>query len=213
MRLFEKERPVTMSQVIGQTVAKRQIRTALRYGWGGKAYWFSGPSGCGKTTFAHILARMGADEFFVQEFDSGHELNTEALNQIEEAMHLTAWGKGGRAYIVNEAHGLRAWVVRRLLGLLERIPSHVVFIFTTTQAGQLKLFEDNTDASPLLSRCIQIELNNKLLAKPFALRAKAIAHRERLDGRPLVDYLALAERCKCNMRMMLQEIESGKMLR
>jgi len=156
---------------------------------------------------------MGADDFFIAEFDSGHELTTDAVNDIEDSMHYTAWGKGGRCIIVNEAHGLRAWVVRRLLGLLERLPSHVVFIFTTTAEGQLHLFDGNVDASPLLSRCIHLELSNKYLTKPFAKWCKQIAKWEKLDGRPLKDYMELATKCNNNLRMMLQYVEAGDMRR
>ena len=38
--LYEIYRPTAMCHVIGQTVAKRQIRTTLKYGWGGKAFIF-----------------------------------------------------------------------------------------------------------------------------------------------------------------------------
>jgi DNA polymerase III gamma/tau subunit len=209
--LYEHYRPGCMREVIGQTVAKRQIRTALGFGWGGKAWWFYGPSGSGKTTMVNIVARMGAEDFYITEFDSGHELNTEVLNDIEEHMHYSAPGKGGRAYIVNEAHGLRAPIVRRLLGLLERLPQHVAFFFTTTAEGQLKLFDDNVDAGPLLSRCVQVEVSNKMLTNPFARHAKWIAKREKLDGRPLQDYIELVERCNGNLRMVLQEIQAGCM--
>jgi hypothetical protein len=39
--------------------------------------------------------------------------------------------KGGRAVIINEAHGLRKDVIRQLLVTLERIPPHVVWVFTS----------------------------------------------------------------------------------
>ena len=211
--LYEKYRPTSVKGIVGQCPAKKKLRIMLRTGWGGKAFWISGPSGSGKTTLAYIIARKGADDFFITEFDSGHELTTDALNEVESAMHLTASGKGGRAFIVNEAHGLRAWMVRRLLGLLERLPSHVVFIFTTTAEGQLHLFEENVDAGPLLSRCITLETDNKMLTNPFARRAKQIARKEHLDGRPLKDYIDLVKRCGGNMRMIIQEIECGAMLR
>ena len=85
---------------------------------------------------------------------------------------------GGRAFIVNEAHGLRAAIVRRLLCMFEPIPPHIVWIFTTTAEGQEKLFEDLDDAHPLLSRCTRLELSRRGLAEVFAQRAKTIAEVE-----------------------------------
>ncbi len=211
--LHECWRPKTLRDIVGHTPAKRQISQVLKYGWGGRAWWISGPSGSGKTTFGRIIAKQGADDFFIQEFDSGHEVTTEVLDQIDESMNHTAWGKGGRCIIINEAHGLRLWVVRRLLGMLERIPKHFCWIFTTTAAGQLRFFEDNTDATPLLSRCVHIELETKNLTYPFARLAKRIAKQEHLGSRPLAEYVALAKRCNNNMRMILSEIEAGKMRR
>ena len=60
---------------------------------------------------------------------------------------------------MNEAHGLRKDVIRQMLVTLERIPSHVVWIFTTTTEGQEGLFEDYDDAAPLLSRCLPLPLS------------------------------------------------------
>lgn len=212
MNLYEKYRPQNFDDVLGQAKAVQTVQKHLdRWGWGGAAYWISGASGTGKTTLARIIAALGADEFCIEEFDSADALTFDALDHIDREQNLYGWGKGGRAYIVNEAHGLRSLTVRRLLGLLERIPRHVVWIFTTTREGEQKLFEDQSDASPLLSRCVEIRLTNQGLCKPFAARAQQIAQAEHLDGRPIAAYETLAKNCKNNMRMMLQQIAAGVM--
>ncbi len=210
--LFEKYRPSSLDGVIGQAKAVKKIKLLMARGWGGRAWWISGASGTGKTTLARIIAVHGADDWFITEFDSADALSVSAIDNIDREMHLYGGGKGGRAFIINEAHGLRKQAIRRLLGLLERIPSHVCFIFTTTKDGEAGLFDDNIDASPLLSRCVRVQLTNQGLAKVFAEHCRGIATSEGLNGKPLQSYIKLAARCKNNCRMMLQEIESGGMI-
>jgi DNA polymerase III gamma/tau subunit len=210
--LFEKYRPVKFDEVLGQDKAIKKVELLLARGWGGRAWWISGASGTGKTTIARIIASQGADELYINEFDSADQLSVSEIDKIEHDMHYFAPGKGGRAYVINESHGLRKAIIRRLLGLLERIPDHICIIFTTTKQGESKLFDDQIDANPLLSRCAKIELTNQGLAKPFAEHCRRIATLENLNGKSLQNYIRLAQNCKNNCRQMLMAIESGDML-
>lgn len=209
MQLFEQYRPRDWSDVVGQDHVVRAIETLKQRGLAGRAYWLSGGSGTGKTTIAKLLAQQVADDWFIDDLDAS-ELTVARLKEIEYAMGLTAPGKGGRAYIVNEAHGLRRDVIRQLLNILERLPRHTIMVFTTTSAGQSGLFGDQEDAGPLLSRCLTFELRMADIEGPFAQRVKWIAEQEGLGGASIDWFMQLAERHECNMRAMLQEVEAGK---
>ena len=209
--LYEKHRPKEFGQVVGQAKAVQTIQTVLNRGWGGRAFWLSGQTGTGKTTLARLIAAEGANPEFVQEMDAD-EVTPGRLREICDDLEYSAWGLGGRAIIVNEAHGLRKDTIRILLVALERIPDHAVWIFTTTKEGEKDLFDEQIDASPLMSRCFPIALTNQGLAKAFAELVQGIAQSENLDGQPLESYIKLAQKCKNNCRAMLQAVEAGAMI-
>jgi hypothetical protein len=153
-----------------------------------------------------------AGEWDVDEFDA-QALTPARIADIERTLAFRGMSeRGGRAVIVNEAHGLRKEAIRQLLVTLERIPAHVVWVFTSTVEGTESLFEDCDDASPLLSRCLRLDLARRDLAKPFAERCKAIAEAEGLNGQSLEKYVRLIQKHRQNLRAALQEIEAGGML-
>jgi hypothetical protein len=159
-----------------------------------------------------LIASEIADPLNIEEYDAGR-LSDKSIEEIERSLRCYRIGeKTGAAILINEAHGLKAPVVRQLLVSLERIPTHATWIFTTTISGQLSLFGKNDDASPLLSRCVCLSLKSTGVEMDFAVRARKIAQAECLDGAPIFDYIEMAGQCRCNMREMLHRIESGAML-
>lgn len=211
--LAEKYRPRSWEDVVAQDkVVKQILSLKARGSLAGRAYWLSGQSGTGKTTIAKLIAAEVADEFCIEELDAA-ALTVADLQRIERESNSFGFGvKTGRAYLINEAHALRKPVIRQLLVYLERLPSHAVICFTTTIEGQKGMFEDCDDASPLLSRCVRLDLARQGLAKPFAERARMIAVAEGLDGKPIERYVKKMQDNGNNLRSTIQQIDAGEML-
>src|ERR1700691_446667 len=105
--LTERYRPACWQEVVGQDkIVSRVKALASREALSGRAYWISGQSGTGKTTIARLIAHEVADDFSVVELDAA-AMTVNDVVALRDSMSIRGWGeKAGRAYIVNEAHGL-----------------------------------------------------------------------------------------------------------
>ena len=213
VQLHEQYRPKSWGEVVGQDKALAKIEQLRRRGLGGRAYWITGQSGTGKTTIARLIATDIADDWCIEEVDA-EQLTPGRVTELERLSATRGMGRGGRAFIVNEAHGLKKATIRQLLVSLEgdRVPSHVAWLFTTTVDGQDNLFADCDDSHPLLSRCAIIGLARRDLCEPFAARCREIAQAEGLDGQPHERYVKLMKKCGNNLRAALQAVEAGEMI-
>ena len=214
--LYEKYRPRSLDDVIGQDKAVRTLRALGRRGYGGRALWFTGKSGQGKTTLAKIIAAEMADTINTTE-TVGRALTPALLERMREAWHYYAMGeRPGYALIVNEAHGLAKPAIEYLLNLLEEMAAgkfgNVVILFTTTTDGQAYFEDTQLDAGPFASRVITVNLAQTGLAQAFAEKAREIAEKEGLNGRPIEQYVRLAKDTRNNLRAMLQRVEAGEMM-
>ena len=114
----------------------------------GRAFWISGANRTGKTTIARLLV---ADGYAIEELDA-NDITAQCLRDIERSEYMMRpINRGVHALLVNKAHGLRRDIIRNLLCMLNPVPSHILWAFTTTSEGQDKLFDDLDDAHPLLS--------------------------------------------------------------
>lgn len=212
--LFERYRPKSLDDLLGQEKCVRQLRSILQRNGtlGGRAYWISGKSGTGKTTLARIIAGDVADSWGIEEIDAA-ELTAAEIERQKQTQRQTIIGeKGGRCLIVNEAHGFRADQVRRLLTMLEPedgLPRHCCYVFTTTKAGQAKLFDDLDDAGPLLSRCVNLALEERGLNQVFADRLGEIARAEGLGDPTPAQCLKLVNEHRGNFRRCLSDLDGG----
>ena len=216
MNLAEKYRPTSLDQVVGQEKAVARVELTRKRGK--RCYWISGATGTGKTTIARILAHEHCGKEGTTELDSAGELNADELDAIDRALNARfVWGeKECRAWIINEAHYLKPGAIAKLLGILERVErdpeARIMVIFTTTKDGEEDLFGAHADARPLTDRCVQVKLTNQGLAPVFAELVRTIAQKEGLDGRPIDEYVKLAQKCKNSCRAMLKAVDDGCMI-
>ncbi len=211
--LFRKYQPKSWGDLIGHPRLKASISRLVRKGEiGGHAYLLSGASGCGKSAAGRLIAQEICDLDNLIDLDAS-QVTPAGITELELSLRSLAIGnKPGRAVTINECHALRKDTITQLLVTLERIPRHVCWIFTTTTAGQQKLFT-GIEAHPLLSRCVKFELDPIPHLGEFAVRCKQIAEIEELGGATLDEFIQLVGECKGNLRDCLSRIEAGEMYR
>jgi DNA polymerase-3 subunit gamma/tau len=193
-RLADDYRPKSWSEIIGQDRALAVIERLRKRGLSGRAYFLAGPKGSGKNSIASLLAAEVADEWGLTHLNA-KALNQEMIDRIELDKRRRPFGKG-ICYVVDEVHILRNEIVTQLLNVCQDMPPWLTMIFTTTAEAKANLFDDKTDASPLLERCEELPMNQRGLAEAFAAQLVKVARQEGLlNGHPDEWYLPRAVRC------------------
>lgn len=155
-----KWRPQNFDEVIGQDEVVKALKSAIALGKIGQAYLFSGPRGVGKTTISRILAKSlncvngptidpcnkcencieikEGNSVDVIEIDGASNRKIDDVRNIREAVKFAPVKSRYKIYIIDEVHMLTDEAFNALLKTLEEPPSHVVFIFATTEPYKVK---------------------------------------------------------------------------
>ena len=165
--LARKYRPQAFDQVIDQVHITRTLTNAIASGRVAHAILFSGPRGTGKTTVARILAKAmncaqaptpkpcntcrscneitGGHAVDVFEIDGASNNSVDQVRELRENIKYMPAHSPNKIYIIDEVHMLSTAAFNALLKTLEEPPSHVMFMFATTEPHKIPI--------TILSRC------------------------------------------------------------
>jgi DNA polymerase-3 subunit gamma/tau len=186
-----KWRPMIFDDVVGQSHVTNTLRNAIASNRVAHAYIFSGTRGCGKTTTARILARSlnclspvnqnpdnicevckeiiegrGLD---VIEIDGASNRGVEEIRNLRDSVRYTPTRGKYKIYIIDEVHMLTKEAFNALLKTLEEPPTHVVFIFATTEVHKVPM--------TILSRCQRFDFR-RIAIEEIIKTLATIAHAE-----------------------------------
>lgn len=187
-------RPRSFSEVVGQEVAVRVLKNAVKQGKVSHAYLFAGPRGTGKTTLARILTKAinclqprdgepcGVCENCVSidkgsfpdliEIDAASNRGIDDIRSIRDAVSYAPIRGKYKVYILDEAHMLTKEAFNALLKTLEEPPPRTVFILCTTEYEKIM--------PTILSRCQRL-IFSKLTEAQIVENLKRICEKEGLE--------------------------------
>lgn len=147
--LYDKYRPRSWSELVGQPGARKILQThaeARR----GRQFLLYGPSGTGKTTAARIMARaVGCAEGAISQVPAAVFSGVENMRQVQQALNYSPMaGAQSRVVIVDECHALSAAAWKSLLQVVEEPAKHVYWIFCTTELNKVPV--------TIQTRCVKV---------------------------------------------------------
>lgn len=196
--LARKYRPVNFASLIGQEPMVRTLKNAFHSDRVAHAFILTGVRGVGKTTTARIIARslncVGNNKEIASEFDpcgncdfcrtiiegscidviemdAASRTGVDDIRELIESVRYKPVSAKYKVYIVDEVHMLSRNAFNALLKTLEEPPSHVKFIFATTEIRKVPV--------TVLSRCQRFDLR-RIETEVLASNFREIANLEGL---------------------------------
>lgn len=171
--LSRKYRPKEINEIVGQPLVVKSLINCLNTNKVPHAFLLHGIRGVGKTTIARIIAKCLSCKSSVQqsspcgkcqsciafnnnnhldiiEIDAASRTGVDDIRDIIDACQYSPVLGRYKIFIIDEVHMLSKSAFNALLKTLEEPPTHVKFIFATTEITKIP--------ETILSRCISFQL-------------------------------------------------------
>jgi DNA polymerase-3 subunit gamma/tau len=191
--LARKWRPQTFSDLIGQEHVSQTLKNAIESGRVAHAFLFTGARGVGKTSAARILAKAlncgegpspepcntcpacieitAGTSVDVFEIDGASNTGVDDIRDLRDTVKYLPARCRFKIFIIDEVHMLSTSAFNALLKTLEEPPSHIKFIFATTEPHKLPI--------TILSRCQRFDFKRIPLAV-VAVHLRHIVEQEKV---------------------------------
>ncbi|WP_407677383.1 DNA polymerase III subunit gamma/tau [Candidatus Seribacter sulfatis] len=167
-------RPKQFSELVGQDHVVQTLGNAIKMGRIAHAYLFVGPRGTGKTTSARLFAKslnwedgptlevpedsdignaiMAGRCLDVIEIDGASNNSVDQVRDLRDECQYAPTQCRFKIYVIDEVHMLSQQAFNALLKTLEEPPSHVKFVFATTESHKV--------LPTIVSRCQRFEFRS-----------------------------------------------------
>jgi len=160
MELYKKHRPTDFDEMVGQDNSVKRLKVKIDNDELPHFILFTGPTGCGKTTLARIVRRKL--HCSRHDFIEGAPRKIEDVRLIKRRVNQAPMKGNCRVWLIDECHKLTSDAQDEFLKMLEDTPSHVYFLFTTTDPQKLKATIKNRATQVTVKPLSDSDLNKLL---------------------------------------------------